>query len=108
MIRPGQYRIPFDAMSWEAPADSVRFKAHEQGGRKLRLVEFTEEFIEPDWCTKGHIGYILEGQMELDFDGDLIVFGPGDGVFIPAGPEHKHKDRVLTDKVKAILVEDVE
>jgi quercetin dioxygenase-like cupin family protein len=108
MIREEQYKIPFDVMPWEVPADGVRFKAYDQDGRKLRLVEFTEEFIEPDWCTKGHIGYILEGQMELDFDGDLIVFGPGDGVFIPAGPEHKHKGRVLTDKVKAILVEDVE
>jgi mannose-6-phosphate isomerase-like protein (cupin superfamily) len=45
--------------------------------------------------------------MEIDFDGKIEVFGPGDGVFIPAGQQHKHKGRVLTDKVKAILVEDV-
>ncbi|MHC4457649.1 MAG: cupin domain-containing protein, partial [Planctomycetota bacterium] len=64
------------------------------------------EFVEPDWCRKGHIGYILEGQMEIDFDGKVIAFGRGDGVFIPAGKEHKHKGKVLTDKVKVILVED--
>ncbi|MBC8471506.1 MAG: cupin domain-containing protein [Planctomycetes bacterium] len=102
-----QYRIDFESMAWESPADGVRFKAYEQGSKKLRLVEFSKEFVEPDWCTKGHIGYILQGQMEIDFDGEKIVFGPGDGVFIPEGPEHKHKGRVLTDKVKAILVEDV-
>jgi quercetin dioxygenase-like cupin family protein len=95
-------------MAWENPMVGVRFKAYEQSGSKLRLVEFTKEFVEPDWCTKGHIGYILEGRMEIDFDGKVIVFSPGDGVFIPAGPEHKHKGRVLTDKVKAILVEDGE
>ena len=102
-----QYRIDFESMEWESPADGVRFKASEQGSKKLRLVEFFKEFVEPDWCTKGHIGYILEGQMEIDFDGKKELFCPGDGVFIPAGPEHKHKGRVLTDKVKAILVEDV-
>ncbi|NQT02548.1 MAG: cupin domain-containing protein [Planctomycetes bacterium] len=101
------YRIDFESMAWESPADGVKVKAYEQDGKKLRLVEFSKEFVEPDWCTKGHIGYILEGQMEIDFDGDKEVFGPGDGVFIPAGQEHKHKGRVLTDKVKAILVEDV-
>ena len=101
-----QYKIDFESMEWEVPADGVRFKAYEQDGRKLRLVEFSKEFVEPDWCIKGHIGLILEGQMEIDFDGKVITFGPGDGVFIQAGEEHKHKGRVLTDKVKAILVED--
>jgi quercetin dioxygenase-like cupin family protein len=101
------YKIDFESMEWEIPADGVRFKAFEQDGRKLRLVEFAKEFVEPDWCRKGHIGYILEGQMEIDFDGNVIVFGPGDGVFIPAGEAHKHKGRVLTDTVRAILVENI-
>lgn len=101
------YKIDFESMEWEIPADGVRFKAFEQDGRKLRLVEFAKEFVEPDWCRKGHIGYILEGQMEIDFNGKAIVFGPGDGVFIPAGEAHKHKGRVLTDTVRAILVENI-
>ncbi len=100
-----QYRIDFETMEWEMPADGVKFKAYEQGGKKLRLVEFCKEFVEHGWCTKGHMGYILEGRMEIDFDGKVILFGPGDGLFIPAGQEHKHKGRVLTDKVTAILVE---
>jgi len=62
------YKIDFKSMAWETPARGARFKAFEQGGRKLRLVEFSKEFVEPDWCTKGHIGYILEGQIEIDFD----------------------------------------
>jgi hypothetical protein len=43
-----QYRVDFDSMSWEIPADGVRFKAYPQSGRKLRLAEFTKEFVEPD------------------------------------------------------------
>lgn len=103
----GPYRINFSAMLWDTPAVGIRFKAYEQDGIKLRLAEFTREFTEPDWCNKGHIGYILEGQMEIDFDGKMIIFGPGDGLFIPAGDKHKHKAKVLSDKVKVILVEDV-
>ncbi len=101
-----QYKIDFKSIPWESPADGVRFKAYEQDGKKLRLVEFYKDFVEPDWCSKGHIGLILEGQMEIDFDGDKEVFGPGDGIFIPAGQQHRHKGRVLTVKVTAILVEE--
>lgn len=101
-----KYRIEFESMEWEKPAEGVKIKDYEQDSKKFRLVEFSKEFVEPDWCTKGHIGYILEGQMEIDFDGNKEIFGPGDGVFIPAGQKHKHKGRVITDKVKAILFED--
>ncbi len=106
MIKAEQYKIGFQSMEWQAPAAKVMFKAYEQDGKKLRLVEFSKGFIEPDWCRKGHIGYILEGQMELDFNGKVIKFGAGDGVFIPTGEKHKHKGTVLTDVVKVILVED--
>jgi quercetin dioxygenase-like cupin family protein len=94
-------------MTWETPVAGVRSKAYKQGTRKLRLVEFTKEFVEPDWCTKGHIGYVLDGRVEINFGGRAIVFGQGDGLFISAGEEHKHAAKVLTDKVKMILVEDV-
>jgi quercetin dioxygenase-like cupin family protein len=102
-----QYRVDFESMAWEMPVVGFKFKAYQQGDRKLRLVDFVKEFVEPAWCTKGHIGYILEGQMEIDFDGNIIVFGPGDGIFVPPGDKHKHKGRILTDSVKVILVEDI-
>jgi quercetin dioxygenase-like cupin family protein len=102
-----QCKVDFESMAWETPTPGVKFKAYEQGGRKLRLVEFAKEFVEPDWCRKGHIGYILQGQMEIDFDGKKVVFGAGDGVFIPKGKNHRHRAKVLTDVVKIILVEDV-
>jgi len=101
----GPYRIDFEAMPWDTPAVGVRFKTYEHNGRRLRLAEFTREFVEPDWCTKGHIGYVLEGRMEIDFDGKLLTFGPGDGLFIRLG--EKHTAKVITDTAKVILVEDV-
>lgn len=103
-----QYKIDFSSIHWRCPAAGVRFKAYKQDGKKLRLVEFDRGFIEPDWCTNGHVGYVLEGQIEISFDGETIVFGPGDGLFIPTGEEHKHKGRALTDTVKIILVEGFE
>ncbi len=100
-------KVALDSISWESPMKGVRFKAYNHEGRKLRLVEFSKKFVEPDWCRKGHIGYVLHGKMEIDFDGEIVHFGPGDGLFIPAGEDNKHTAKVLTEVVRLILVEDV-
>ena len=99
------YRVDFASMPWEQRAAGVRCKAYEQDGRRVRLAEFTKDFVEPDWCTKGHIGYVLEGEMELDFHGRIVTLHAGDGLFIPPGGEHGHKVRVLTDAVRIVLIE---
>ncbi len=99
-------KVDFDALEWQTPMAGLRFKAQQQGGRQLRLVEYTRE-MEPHWCEKGHIGYVLEGQFEIRFDSGSMVFGPGDGMFLPPGKEHRHMGKVLSDVVRCIFVEDV-
>jgi quercetin dioxygenase-like cupin family protein len=86
----------------------VRFKALEQNGRKLRLVEFAHGFKEPDWCCKGHIGYVLEGEGELQFSTQTISLRAGDGIFIPAGDEHKHLLHAPNGSIRVVLVEDLQ
>ena len=101
-----QCRVDWDSLPWTAPTAGVRFKAVEQGGRKLRLVEFLRGFQEADWCRKGHIGYVLEGKGELTLAGQTVLLKAGDGIFIPAGDEHKHMLRVLSERVRVVLVEE--
>ncbi len=84
----------------------VRFKAFEQDGRRLRLVEFARGFQEPDWCRKGHIGYVLEGEGELHLSGQTVRLKAGDGIFIPAGEEHKHRLHVSGGIFRVVLVEE--
>jgi quercetin dioxygenase-like cupin family protein len=99
-------RIDLTVMEWANPAKGVRSKVYSDGTKQLRLVEFSRGFSEPSWCLKGHIGYVLEGRAELELEDENVIFGPGDGVFIPAGEEHKHKVTVLTDVFRVVLVED--
>ncbi len=101
------FRIDFDALQWQSPLPGARFKAYRQGSRQLRLVEFSSEFVEPDWCEKGHVGLVLEGRLEIDFRGRVISYPEGAGIFIPAGAKNAHKARPLTPVVRLVLVEDV-
>jgi quercetin dioxygenase-like cupin family protein len=100
------YKVDFAALPWESPMAGVRQKVHRQEGRQIRLVEYSKQ-MPAHWCQKGHTGYVLAGQMQLQFDHEAQIYSPGDGVCIPDGREHQHRGQVLTDTVTIIFVEDL-
>ncbi len=100
------FKVDFDFLQWQSPFPGARFKVHRSGGKQIRLLEFTPEFVEPHWCERGHIGTVLEGSLEVDFRGDLVTYHKGEGIFIQPGPENAHKARSLTPVVRLVLVED--
>jgi len=100
------YKVSFDQIDWQSPIPGMRSKIEKHGDRRLRLVEYTKEMA-PHWCEKGHVGYILEGEFEIEFPSGTHTYRKGDGVFIPSGYEHRHMGRVLSDRVLVVFVEDV-
>jgi quercetin dioxygenase-like cupin family protein len=101
----GPYRIDFTCQPWQTPLAGVRCKVQRLNGCQLRLVEYTRE-MPRHWCERGHTGFVLDGQLRIRFEGQDVIYNAGDGVFIPAGPEHRHEATVLTDMVRVIFVED--
>ena len=102
-----QHRILFDSLEWQDGIRGARFKSFRNGSKQLRLLEFTSEFVEPDWCEKGHVGFVIQGELEIDFRGHLVKYPEGSGVFIQAGLESAHKARSITPTVLLFLVEDI-
>jgi hypothetical protein len=98
-------RIPFESMEWQNAAPGLRFKVYRSGNKQMRLLEHSQEFVEPDWCVKAHSGLVLKGELEIDFHGRIVRFPEGSGLFIPAG--EKHKGRPITSSVLLFLVEDI-
>jgi hypothetical protein len=101
------YRIDFESMPWDGLAAGARAKACDWCGKRLRLLELTEEFVETEWCSSGHAGYVLDGRLEVEFDDGKVTFGPRDGILIPAGEAHRHKGRAVAGPVKLVLLEEV-
>jgi hypothetical protein len=99
-------KLDFSHLEWTDAAPGARYKAYECDGRRVRLVEFTREFIEADWCHKGHIGIVLEGELDIDFGVRSEHFHSGEALFIRAGAQDKHKARSITPHVLLFLVED--
>ncbi|MEW6236760.1 MAG: cupin domain-containing protein [Candidatus Omnitrophota bacterium] len=99
-----QYKADFEKIAWESPIAGVRHKCFDQNRLRLRLVEYTQA-MPPHWCEKGHYGYIIEGELEIEYDKETITYKSGDGLFIPDGLEHRHRGRVLSEKVLVFFME---
>ena len=105
-MRTSEFRLDFENIRWQHPLPGCRFKSIIKGSRQVRLLEFRSDFVEPDWCRKGHAGMVLEGDLEIDFQGKIEQFPQGSALLIPAGDEGAHKARALTSHALLFLVED--
>ena len=97
-------RINFESLPVLEPAEGVRCQTVLLDGRQLRLVEFAPGFCEKEWCSKAHVGYILAGRLEVEFDNAVEVFSVGDGLVIEA--DDLHRAKVIAGPVRIFLVED--
>ena len=55
--------INFDSLQWQSMLPGARSKVYREGSKQIRLLEFSSEFVELDWCEKGHAGFVLEGTL---------------------------------------------
>ena len=80
----------FSDTSWQDVGDSARQKLIDDGEKRVRLLKLDPGFQEPDWCTRGHTGYIIDGTLEMEFpEGDKVVFSAGDALLLSSGMPHK-------------------
>jgi len=100
-----QNLILFDSLEWESFGDGARFKLFQHGTKQVRLLEFTSDFVDPSWCEKGHIGFVVQGELEIDFQGRIVRYPEGSGIFILSGSAHKAHS--ITSTVLLFLVEDI-
>ncbi len=101
------YRIDFADVDWEPTLNgTARLKRVARGGKVFRLVELTPATQHPEWCVTGHAGFIVEGEMEIDFDGDVQRFRAGDALNIPGGEKDRHRPRALSERALMFLIEE--
>lgn len=102
------FKIQFWDMKWEFPKKGMREKSFTDRNKKFRMVAFNDQYVCEDWCTEGHIGYVLKGAMTIDFNGREIEYKAGDLLYIPQGNIHsRHKIKIAAGKKAVIfMVED--
>ena len=101
------FKVDFEKMEWQPIRPDVRQKVYCEGSRQVRLVEFETSDGAEHWCETGHIGYVLKGALSISFNGEVVSFKAGDGLFIPAGAESKHRSVAISSGTQLLMVEDL-
>jgi quercetin dioxygenase-like cupin family protein len=101
------YKIAFESIEWQQIRPDVRQKVYCEGSRQVRLVEVEASEGPEHWCEVGHIGYVLAGALSISFDGKIVSFRSGDGLFIPPGTADRHRAVSIERGTRLLMVEDL-
>ncbi|MBU1372884.1 MAG: DHCW motif cupin fold protein [Bacteroidetes bacterium] len=67
-------KIPFQTIDWSAVEKTEHkgekgtsfWQTIQIGGLRVRIVEYSANYLADHWCQKGHIIYCLEGEFESE------------------------------------------
>jgi hypothetical protein len=86
--------VPFQMVDWssipvtEHPGASglARWRAVELGNLRVRRVEYSAGYAADHWCERGHVLFVLEGQLVTELaDGQRVILGAGTSYLVADG-----------------------
>ncbi|MDQ7816621.1 MAG: DHCW motif cupin fold protein [Melioribacteraceae bacterium] len=80
------------------------WRTFEQGNLRVRIVEYSENYLADHWCSRGHVVYVLEGELITDLkDGRITTLYPGMSYQV-ADDDIPHRSRT-NGYVKLLIVD---
>ena len=104
--------IPFQTINWSS-IEKVEYKGEtgvsywqtvQFGGLRIRIVEYSKNYLADHWCQKGHIVQCLEGEFISELNtGEKIKLRKGDS-YVVSDEQSSH--RSLTNEGAVLLIID--
>ena len=98
--------LPFCTTDWdkvsmtEHPGDTGKafWRTMQFGDIRVRLVEYTEGYLADHWCSRGHILFVLEGELHTELeDGRKFILTKGMSYQVATGAEpHRSSTKMRT------------
>ena len=96
--------IPFQSIDWSAIAPTThpgapgdaQWRTLEVGNVRARIVDYSAGYIADHWCERGHVVYVLEGELVTELrDGRAFTAVRGQG-YVVADGDGAHRSRTST------------
>jgi quercetin dioxygenase-like cupin family protein len=93
--------IPFQTVDWAGVEETehrgevglARWRTRHFGDVRVRVVEYSPGYRADHWCSKGHVLFVLEGELTTELaDGRTVVLRPGMSYQVADGAE-PHRSR---------------
>jgi hypothetical protein len=105
--------VPFTFTDW-SQVEAVEHKGetgtsywwtYERDGLRVRLVEYSPDFRSDHWCARGHVLFLLEGELSIELrDGRRITMTPATS--FQAGDDEDNPHLAFTDTGAKVLIVD--
>ena len=92
--------LPFTKVDWDAlpgtehkgDPGTALWRTLDNGDVRMRVVEYSPGYVADHWCDRGHVIYVLEGELETELqDGRRFTFGPGSGYTVSDFGDAAHR-----------------
>jgi uncharacterized cupin superfamily protein len=105
--------LPFTVTNWNeiAPTRHAGESGHALwrtlniGDIRVRIVEYTPGYVADHWCDRGHIVYVIEGELISELkDGRISILTPGMSYQVSDFGDAAHRSSTKTG-VKLFIVD---
>lgn len=96
--------IPFGVTDWQTVAATAHagatgvasWRTRQFGSVRVRMVDYSPGYLADHWCSKGHIVFCVEGEVETELaDGRRFRLTPGQSYQVADGAE-AHRSSTAT------------
>jgi quercetin dioxygenase-like cupin family protein len=99
--------VRFTDMEWEDDVPGIRDRPTSVDNARWALVEYAEGASREEWCEEGHRGFVLEGEIEYEFnDGHPpLRIDAGNAFLLPGGQAHRGRN-LASGPTRMFLIDD--
>jgi quercetin dioxygenase-like cupin family protein len=100
-------QIPFGEIEWADDVPGIRARETDLEGRRWAIVEYAEGARREEWCLDGHVGFVLEGGVEYEFEdgGDPLKASAGEAFCLSTGRGHRGRN-LAQGPTRLFLIDD--
>lgn len=106
--------IPFQVTDWaevpatEYPGESgtASWRTLKFGSLRVRLVEYSPNFLSDHWCKRGHIMFVVSGVLEIELAGRAVQRLTQGMSFQVSDQESTHRTRTGADAGATLFIVD--
>ena len=105
--------LPFTVTDWNSIEPTVHpgetghalWRTFTVGDLRVRMVEYSPGYLADHWCDRGHVLYVLEGELETELrDGRKFTLKPGMSYQVSDHGDASHRSSTRTG-VKLFIVD---
>jgi hypothetical protein len=100
-------KLDFESLAWSDDQPDIHSRAIHALGQRWAIVEYEAGAAREEWCTDGHRGYVLDGQIVYEFDDGSgpLPLEHGDGFYLAPGTGHRGSNPG-TSPTRLFLIDD--